>query len=108
METPARLGFPSLVTERVEVGALERRRRVAAHLQRADRPQVAEDAVAERRLVEVVDTRAAARAGAAADDALDHARVALAEDHEVLLELDQRVEHLARPGEQRQLAVGLD
>ena len=49
-----------------------------------------------------------ASSGAAADDALGHARVALAEDNELLLELDEGVEHLSRPSQERELAVGLN
>src|SRR5262245_6494632 len=80
-----------------------RRRRVGRGLDHegAQGPQVGEDARAERGLVEVVHAAAAARADAAADDALDHARVALAEDEQGLLELDQAADELARPGQQR-------
>src|SRR5262249_57148802 len=71
-------------------------------------PEVAEDAVAERRLVEVVDPRGAAGAGAPADDALDHPGVALAPDDHDLLELDEGVDELAGPGQAGELAVALE
>lgn len=87
---------------------VERGERGLADEERANRPEVAEDAVLRRGLIEVVDARGAARARATADHALDHARVALAEEHELLLDLDDRVDDLARPREQREIAVALD
>ena len=56
-------------------------------------------------MVEVVDARGAAGSGAAADDAFDHSRVALAKDHNGLFEGDERVDHLPRPGQQWQLPI---
>src|SRR5690606_15600086 len=58
----------------------ERRQRARSDLQGPHGPHVVEDAVAQGRLVEVVDAGRAARPGAAPDHALDHARVALAKD----------------------------
>src|SRR6185503_8186826 len=86
----------------------ERRQVPLAEEERAHRPYLAEDAVLERRRVEVVDAGRAAGSGSPPDDALDHARVPLPEDDELLLERDDRVDDLARPREQRKLAVALD
>src|SRR5205085_957178 len=98
----------SAVAELVELRVLELRRRSAADLQRANGPQVAKDPVLQRRRVEIVDARATARSRPPPDHALDHARVPLAEDDEDLLDLDEAVEQLARPGEERELAVRFD
>src|SRR5271166_998441 len=94
--------------EVVVVLALERGERRLAEQQAPHRPEITEDAVAERGLVEVVHAGGAARARAATDHALDHAGVPLPPDDHRLLELDDRVDELARPCEARQLTIALD
>src|SRR5262249_2798320 len=93
--------------EPIGVRVAQRRQRASWQQERAHRPQLREDAIA-RRLIEVFDARRAAGADAAADRALDHARVPGAPEDELFFQLDDRVDEKAWPGEQRQLAVGLD
>src|SRR5262245_54363816 len=87
---------------------LERGQGGFAEEQAAHPPEVAEDPITERRLIEVVDARRAARPRAAADHALHHPRVALPPDEHGLLHLDDGVDHLPRPGEAGELAVALE
>src|SRR5690606_32653999 len=103
-------GGPRLVldAEAVVFRVLEAGDDLLAEQDRAHLPEVVEDAVAERGLVEVGDAARPAGADAPADDTLDHARVALSPDDHPLLEEQERLADLAWPREPRQLAVALD
>src|SRR3954464_9190933 len=81
--------------EAVGLFVLQRRQRGLAEQEAPHRPDVAEDAVAERGLIQVIHSCGAAGAGAAANDPLDHARVPLSPDEHALFHLHEGVDDLA-------------